>query len=71
MQVLGDDHVADLAQWVVESSSAGESEATSKRFATANTMLTAVPPPSLYSPLTRLCIPTRQAVRFMYLPPSA
>ena len=48
LQVMDDDHVADLAQWVVESSSAGESETTSKRFATANTMLTAVNPSSKF-----------------------
>ena len=42
MQVMEDDHVADLGQWILESSSAGQSNTALKQFATANTIFPAV-----------------------------
>ena len=42
MQVIEDDHVADLGQWILESSSAGQSDTALKQFATANTLFPAV-----------------------------
>ena len=48
MQVMEDDHVADLGQWILESSSAGQSDTALKQFATANTIFPAV---SLSPPL--------------------
>lgn len=39
---MEDDHICDLTQWLVESSSSGQSEHTLKQFAATNTLLIAV-----------------------------